>query len=123
LKHTCHLPHQLWYAFARRRRDREYLESSLAEPHRDLVEPLSHLRYVDLVQRDHLRPLRKVRIVQRDLGIYFLEVLERIDRSSVNDMNQHLCPLDVPQELMPKTNSSMGALDQAGNVGNDEAIF
>ena len=67
----------------------------------------------------------------RDLGIEGLELLhddfEIVDgiaarvRRDVEDVDEELRPLDVLQELDPQPVAEMGALDEAGDVGDDEA--
>ena len=55
-----------------------------------------------------------------------LVVLNRIPsigRAQIDDMNQHLGALNVPQESMSQACTFVGAFYQTGNIGDDEILL
>ena len=82
------------------------------------------VRHVDLVQRDHPRPVVEP-AVRGQLGLDRVEVAERVaaglEGGAVDDVHQRAAALDVAQELQAEALALAGARDQAGDVGDGEA--
>src|SRR5215831_11723700 len=83
-----------------------------------------HVDSVHLVGCDELRSRREARLKQRELAPDGFEVVHRIPSTragDVHDVHEHLRALQVTKKLVPQTEPAMRALDQAGDVGDNEA--
>src|SRR5262249_44367258 len=79
---------------------------------------------VDLGERDDLRALGQRLVVARELAVDGVEVLlrlaVRLDRK-LDEVKEDPRPLDMPEEAVAEAGAFGGALDEAGDVGEDEA--
>ena len=90
------------------------------------VDALGIVNRIDLVGGDQLRLLEQSRIVEIELAADRVEILDRIAARRarhVDQVDQHLRPLDVPQELVAEPVALVRAFDQPGHVGDDEAAI
>ena len=80
---------------------------------------------VDLVQHEPARLFGERGIVARELGDDRPRIADGIglgvERRDVDDVQQHARALQVAQELMAESGAFGRALDEAGDVGDDEA--
>ena len=92
----------------------------------ETFEPRRIVERVHLVRRHELRLCRNLRIEEAELLDNRGEVVHRIASRCarhVDDVDQHLCPLDVAQKLIAKAGTRMRALDQARHIRDHEAAI
>ena len=64
------------------------------------------------------------RVEQLQFSAQCLDVLDRLATASardVDDVNEHLRALEMPEELMSEAKPAVRALNQPGHIGDDEA--
>ena len=106
---------------AARCRDR-VLAHALGQPVGDLL----RAGHVDLVRHHDARARRQLVGVQRQLAVDDIVILQRIASlvvaRQVHHVHDERRALDVAQELVSQTAPFVRALDEAGDVGHDEAV-
>jgi hypothetical protein len=93
---------------------------------RDRRQLLAHVGEIDLVDRDDLRPLRQLGIVERELLVGRVEVAQRgavgpFTCARVEEMDQEARPLEVPEKPIAEPRPRVRPFDEARDVGDDEA--
>ena len=81
---------------------------------------------VDLVRADQLRLRGQLRSEQLQFLPDDVHVRDRIaprHARDVDEMNEHLRPFEMPEELVSQSLPAMRAFDQAGDVRDDKAAF
>ena len=83
---------------------------------------------IDLVERHDLDALGQRRVVGGELladGLVGRDRIALLEQrgARVDEVHDHARALDVPQEAVAEPGSFAGALDQAGDVGDDEAAL
>ena len=115
-----HGAHQLGQALARHRRDGQHRPAQLAlQAARGLVAA----GQLGLAHGHDLRLGRQAWRVQLQLAADGPVVLQRVAAvggQRLDQVDQDAGPLDVAQELVAQADAAVGALDQAGQVGQDE---
>src|SRR5215211_5944845 len=114
---------ELLEALARRRGGREHLDAEALAPVLDGLLGLLGRHEVRLRQRQHARQAGEAVPVLAKLGLHGVEVLGRIgavERLEVEDVHQQPAALHVREELVTEPRAGAGALDEAGDVGDDE---
>ena len=117
------LAHQLGDAGAGGGRDAPQLDAARGEALAQSRRAPSARRGVDLVGDDDLRLGGDGGIEQRQLAVDDVEVVERVaaaHAAGVEQMHQQAGARDVAQEAVAEAVAGVGALDQAGDVGEDE---
>ena len=113
--------------------DDEDLDAARLEVGLDHLGQLERLGHVGLVEHDDAGALgqraaaeRRVGDVLRELGLDDVEVghrvTARLEGRAVDDVDQHRAALDVAQELQAEALALAGAGDEAGDVGDGEAL-
>ena len=118
---------QLLNPFSGRRRDgiyRSFRFKSLAKAlHRILL--CFRIDGIRLVGRNDLRNLEQRHAVLPKFPVNGFHVLYRIPAfgtGCVHHMDQQPCPLDMTQEIVPKSDAFRGTIDQARNIRHDESL-
>ncbi len=100
----------------------EHSQPTSGDLGRDQVCQVTAIRYVNLVEDDHPRPVRQVRGVRGQFGLDDVEVADGITAGLEGGAVQHVhddrAALDMAQELKPQAASGTGAGDQAWDVGH-----
>ena len=122
---------QLAQALVAHRGDLEDAVAARLELGAHEVGELARLGHVDLVEGDELRALEQRHLalghgVGGELGEDDVEVGDRVAAraraSRSRDVQQRRAALDVAQELESEALALAGALDEAGHVGDGEAV-
>src|SRR6267142_806749 len=103
-----------------RRGDRDGLAAARGERLHEGGHVVASLGQVDLVQGDKLGPLTETVAVRVELAVDRGDVRERVLARRVDDMDDEARPLDVAQELLAESRALARALDEAGDVSDDE---
>ena len=117
---------QLRQAVAAHARDRYEWQLARAHVPRQTLEASRIIERIDLVGGHDLRLRCHVRIEQSQLLLDGVEVLDRIapGRSGhIDQVDEYLGALHVPEEAIAKAVTLVSALDQAGDIGNHEAAI
>ena len=92
-------------------------------------QPLSHFfaaGQLCLGDGDDFRLFTQVPVMQFQLAAdhpVIVQGIAAIGRQRLNQVDQHASPLDMPQEFVAQTNATMGAFDQARQIGQDKSPF
>ena len=77
---------------------------------------------VGLAERNDLRLLSKAAAIGLQLGAHGPVGAGRVLAGDVDQMQQHAAALDMAEEARAEAGALMGALDEAGNVGEHEIV-
>ena len=82
--------------------------------------------HVHLGHDQQLGPLGQRRAVLRQLVADRPVILDRVgavERHGLDEVDEQVRPLDVPEELVAQPVAGVGPFDQAGDVGHDEVLI
>ncbi len=121
------LPHrfeQLGQPLAARAGDAQERQSELRRAAFERGDAIRIVDGVHLVRRDDLRLRGERRVKQLELLAHGVEIAHRVAAGRARDVDQvheHLRPLEMAEELVAEALSAMSAFNQAGHVGDREA--
>ena len=110
-------------AFAGSRGDGEDRQTLAGEPGGDRLQIFPDNRQVELVEDDNLSFMRQFRVEERQFPVDRLVFPDRIPvrhPGEVEDVEEQVGPLHMPEEAVAQSGALVGALDETGDIGDDE---